>query len=219
MVKRKFDIENYIDKSIAVHCKTMKELKIFLDYLSDIKHPFPGYNKEDPEHIICIMYSEYGSNLCVFIHNGWTSPTKRSFRFEYGSIRQHENYDILEFSDFDWFTKYDIEDGMLVTTYDGERYIKLSSYLVGQSSCISLSNYDYLLRNTSNRHKSIVAVYSSDILYTYKGISDDFFNYMMSLNCGYAQSYCLYERRQPITPKKLTIEQIEEKLGYPIEII
>lgn len=32
--KPRFDIENYIDKTVAIHCKTMKELKVFLDYLS-----------------------------------------------------------------------------------------------------------------------------------------------------------------------------------------
>lgn len=211
MVKRKFDIENYIDKSIAVHCKTMKELKIFLDYLSDIKHPFPGYNKEDPEHIICIMYSEYGSNLCVFIHNGWTSPTKRSFRFEYGSIRQHENYDILEFSDFDWFTKYDIEDGMVVLTRRGTKYIKLDGHLINETYNASLADYDIDCKCRYSRDEDIMAVYSSKAL-----CLDQRINKLLTETFCY-DDYCIWERNDDVV--KLTVEDIEKLLGYKVEIV
>ena len=205
-----FDINKY-NTNTVIHCKTVKEIKTLLDYLDAVGHQWCiSYNKESAYAIAKELYSRYRENTCINFKLGCFAGV---------DFYERKGYTIFEFDDFNWFGLDDIKDGMCVITYDGERYIKLSSYLVGQSSRISLSNYDYLLRNTSNHHKNIVAVYSSDILYTYKGISDDFFNYTMNLSCGYAQSYCIYKKRQPITLKKLTVEQIEEKLGYPIEII
>lgn len=202
-----FDINKYSSGTV-MHCKTVEEIKTLLDYLEAVGHRWGvSYNKESAHGIAVELYASYRENTCIDIKLGC-----------FGNIDFYKRKvcTILEFDAFDWFGLDDIKDGMCVTTYDGERYIKLSSHLVGKSSCISLSNYDYLLRNKSNHHKDIVAVYSSDVLYVYKGIGD-LFNYVM--NSGYAQARCIYEKRQPIIPQKLTVEQIEEKLGYPIEII
>lgn len=125
------------------------------------------------------------------------------------------DYVILEFENFDWFNLNDIKEGMLVITSNGERYVKLSHFLVGESSCIPLSEYNYFLCNTANRCKDIVAVYSSDVLYPYCGIGELFLSYRC--DTGYAQSHCVYEK--PVVPRKLTVNQIEEKLGYPIEVV
>ena len=110
----------------------------------------------------------------------------------------------------------DIKDGMLVVTSNGERYVKLSHFLVGDKSYIPLSAYDYSLCNTNDHHKDIIAVYSSNMLYPYNGVKE-----LFSYNCNtdYAQSHRVYEKRQPVIPRKLTISQIEEKLGYPIEVV
>lgn len=102
---------------------------------------------------------------------------------------------------------------MLVITSNGERYVKLSSYLVGESYCIPLSAYDYFLCNTYNHHKDIVAIYSSDMLYPCGGIKELFAH---DCNTSYAKSKCVYEKS---VPRKLTVKQIEEKLGYPVEIV
>lgn len=202
-----FDINKYSTYTV-MHCKTVEEVKTIFDYLSAAGRPWcPDYSEEDAYEIAKKIYLAYGENTCINFKISGFAPV---------DFFKRKSYVILEFDDFDWFSLDDIKDGMCVTTYDGERYIKLSSHLVGKSSCISLSNYDYLLRNTSNHHKDIVAVYSSDVLYVYKGISD-LFN--CAMNSGYAQARCIYETRQPIIPQKLTVEQIEEKLGYPIEII
>lgn len=202
-----FDINKY-NSSTVMHCKTVEEVKTLFDYLEAVGRPWCiDYSKENAYAIANKVYSNYHENTCINF---------KISSFAYVYFYKRKDYTILEFDDFDWFGLDDIKDGMCVTTYDGERYIKLSSHLVGESSCISLSNYDYLLRNTSNHHKDIVAVYSSDVLYVYKGIRD-IFNYAM--NSGYAQARCIYETRQSIIPQKLTVEQIEEKLGYPIEII
>lgn len=202
-----FDINKYSTYTV-MHCKTVKEVKTVLDYLKAVGRPWcPDYNEEDAYEIAKKIYSTYCENTCINVKLSGFAPI---------DFFKRKNYIILEFDDFDWFSLNDIKDGMLVTTYDGERYIKLSSHLVGKSSSISLLNYDYLLCNTSNHHKDIVAVYSSDVLYVYKGISD-LLNYVV--NSGYVQARCIYEKRQPIIPQKLTVEQIEEKLGYPIEIV
>lgn len=206
--KPRFDIENYIDESVAIHCKTMKELKVFLDYLSSTDHPFPGY-KEDPERIMSDMYSAYRSDLCISINFGWTSIT--GGRLGCCPIRQYKECDILEFSDFDWFTIYDIEDGMVVVTRNGTKYIKLGDYLVGERYHTSLANFDRGCKCLYSADEDIIAVYSSRALYVNQGISK-----LLTMTSCY-DTYCIWKRNDDTV--KLTVKQIEEKLGYPIEIV
>lgn len=199
-----FNINNYSYDTV-MHCKTLKEVKILLDYLKAVDRPWcPNYNKENAYAITKEIYSRYRENTCI------------GFKFcGFAKIDFYEerNCVILEFENFDWFNLNDIEDGMLVVTSDGRKYVKLSSFLVGESPSIPLSSYDYFLCNTYNHRKDIVSVYSSDMLYPYSGIKEIF-----SCDCdtNYAKSHCVYEKS---VPRKLTIKQIEEKLGYPVEVV
>lgn len=201
-----FNINEY-NCNTVMHCKTVKEIKILFDYLEAVDRPWcPSYNKENAYAIAEKVYSTYRENTCIC--------------FKFGSFAKIDFYEkrncvILEFENFDWFNLNDIKDGMLVVTSDGEKYVKLSSFLVGESSYIPLSAYDYFLCNTDNRCKDIVTVYSSDLLYPYRGIKELFLSYRC--DTGYAQSYCVYEKS--VVPIKLTVKQIEEKLGYPVEVV
>ena len=209
--KPRFDIENYIDEIVAIHCKTMKELKVFLDYLSSTDHPFPGY-KEDPERIMSDMYSAYRSDLCISINFGWISIT--GGRLGYGPIRQYKNYDILEFSDFDWFTIYDIEDGMVVVTRKGTKYIKFNDYLVSRNCNklpLLLADYDIDCNYRYSTDEDIVAVYSSKALHFDQGIS----NLLLRTSCY--DNYCIWKRNDDVV--KLTVEDVEKLLGYKVEIV
>lgn len=204
-----FNINEY-NCNTVMHCKTVKEVKILFDYLKAAGHPWcPDYNKENAYAIAKKIYSSYRENTCIDF---------KLSSFANIGFYEKRNCVILEFENFDWFSLDDIKDGMLVITSNGERYVKLSSFLVGESSYIPLSAYDYLLCNTYNHHKDIVAVYSSDMLYPYNGIKE-LFSYGYDTN--YAKSHCVYEKRPPVTvvPRKLTIRQIEEKLGYPVDIV
>lgn len=158
--KSKFNIENYTNKAVVVHCKTMKELKIFLDYLSSVDHPYPNY-EENPDYVMCNMYNTYSSNLCVSINYGWNLGC-----LGFGPIKlyEKEKCDILEFSDFDWFTKYDIEDGMVVLTRRGTKYIKLDNCLINEIYRASLEDYDVDCRCRYSKDEDIMAVYSSKAL-------------------------------------------------------
>lgn len=202
-----FNINKYSYNTV-MHCKSVKEIKILLDYLEAAGHPWClNYNKEDAYAIAEKIYSDYRMDTYI--------------NFKLGSLVdmdfcEEQDYVILEFENFDWFNLNDIEDGMLVVTSNGERYVKLSHFLVGESSYIPLSAYDYFLCNTDNPDGDIVAVYSSDMLHPYAGIRG-FFAY--NCNTTYAKSQCVYEKRPPVVPRKLTIKQIEEKLGYPVEVV
>ena len=202
-----FNINEYSYNTV-IHCKTVKEVKTVLDYLKTVGHPWcPDYNGKNAYAIAKETYSRYCENTCI------------NFKFDsFASMDfyKREDYVILEFDDFDWFSVNDIKDGMLVVTSNGERYVKLSHFLVGDKSYIPLSAYDYSLCNTNDHHKDIIAVYSSNMLYPYNGVKE-----LFSYNCNtdYAQSHCVYEKRHPVIPRKLTISQIEEKLGYPIEVV
>lgn len=202
-----FNINEY-NCNTVMHCKTVKEVKTLFDYLKATGHPWcPSYNKENAYAMAEKIYSIYRENTCIdFKLGGFASI----------HFYKKRNCVILEFENFDWFNLNDIKDGMLIITSNGERYVKLSSYLVGESSYIPLSNYDYFLYNTNNHDKDIVAVYSSDMLHPYAGIKELFAH---DCNNTYAKSHCVYEKRPPVVPRKLTIKQIEEKLGYPVAVV
>lgn len=202
-----FNINEY-SRDTVMHCKTVKEVKILFDYLKATGRPWClSYNKENAYAIAEKIYSKYREDTCI--------KFKAYNSFAGIDFYKRRNCVVLEFENFDWFNLNDIEDGMLVVTSNGERYVKLSHFLVGESSCIPLSAYDDFLCNTDNRCKDIVAVYSSDVLYPYRGIKELFLSYRC--DTGYAQSYCVYEKS--VVPRKLTIKQIEEKLGYPVEVV
>ena len=198
-----FNINEYSCNTV-MHCKTVKEVKILLDYLKATGHPWClSYNKENAYAIAEKIYSQYGEDTCI--------KFKPNCGFAWIYFYKRYNYVVLEFENFDWFNLNDIEDGMFVVTSNGRKYVKLSSYLVGESYCIPLSAYDYFLCNTYNHRKDIVAVYSSDILYPCGGIKE-----LFAHDFNYAKSHCVYEKS---VPRKLTIKQIEEKLGYPVEVV
>lgn len=202
-----FNINEYRYNTV-MHCKTVKEVKTVLDYLKAVGRPWcPDYSKSNAYAVVNKVYSNYRENTCIdFKLNGFACV----------DFYKREDYVILEFDDFDWFSVNDIKDGMLVVTSNGERYVKLSHFLIGDKSYIPLSAYDYSLCNTNDHHKDIIAVYSSNMLYPYDGVKE-----LFSYNCNtaYAKSHCVYEKRLPTIPRKLTIRQIEEKLGYPIEVV
>ena len=201
-----FNINEYSCNTV-MHCKTVKEIEILFDYLKAVGHPWsPDYNKKNAYAMAEKIYSIYRENTCIDFKFGGFSVI---------DFYKRENYVILEFKNFEWFNLNDIKDGMLVVTSDGEKYVKLSHFLVGESSYIPLSVYDYFLCNTDNRCKDIVAVYSSDVLYPYRGIKELFRSYRC--DTGYVQSYCVYKKS--VVPRKLTVKQIEEKLGYPVEVV
>lgn len=202
-----FNINGYRCNTV-MHCRTVKEVKTLFDYLKAVGHPWcPSYNKENAYAMAEKIYSSYRENTCIdFKLGGFASI----------DFYEKRNCVILKFENFDWFNLNDIKDGMLIITSNGERYIKLSSYLVGESYCIPLSAYDYFLCNTDNHHKDIVAIYSSDMLYPCGGIKELFAH---DCNTTYAKSQCVYEKRPPVVPRKLTIKQVEEKLGYPVELV
>lgn len=206
--KPRFDIESYIDETMAVHCKTMKELKVFLDYLSFTEHPFPGY-KEDPDRIMSNMYNAYSSNLCISINFGWSSIT--GGRLGFGPIKHYEKHNILEFSDFDWFTKDDIKDGMIVVTRKGDKYIKFNDYLVNEKCYKLFVDYDRGCKNLHSSDEDIVAVYSSKALHFNQGIS----KLLTVTSC--CDEYCVWRRNDDIV--KLTVEDVEKLLGYKVEIV
>lgn len=201
-----FNINEY-NCNTVMHCKTVKEIKILFDYLKAVDKPWcPSYNENNAYKIAEKIYSSYRENTCIDFKLGGFAKI---------DFYEKRNCVILEFENFDWFNLNDIKDGMLVVTSDGEKYVKLSHFLVGESSCIPLSAYGYFLCNTDNRCKDIVAVYSSDVLYPYRGIKELFLSYRC--DTGYVQSYCVYEKS--VVPRKLTVKQIEEKLGYPVAVV
>ena len=106
------------------------------------------------------------------------------------------------------FTKDDLKDGMVVELKNGYRGIIIHNLIIGEDFYIQLSNYnDRLIANYNNpivNGLNIIKVYNA---LSYKG----FKNYIKDENLT-----LIWEREEPV---KMTKEEIEEELGYKIEII
>ena len=114
---------------------------------------------------------------------------------------------------FDWFTIYDIEDGMVVVTRNGAKYIKFNEYLVNEkcNTLPLLANYDIDCNCRYSTDDDIVAVYSSRALCFNQGIS----KLLTMASCF--DDYCIWKRNDDVV--KLTVEDVEKLLGYKVEIV
>lgn len=108
------------------------------------------------------------------------------------------------------FTKDDLKVGMLVMFRNEWRRIVMPEtmgdlYLMGCTEAYSLDNYSDDLKCNSNNDYDIIGVYSLPV------------GYVVDVDI-YDLEYrdLIWKRNEP---KKLTVEDIEELLGYKIEIV
>ena len=86
---KKFNISDYVDEDVAMHCDTKEKARIFCEYLHRLGLTWASgmsYLKEtdwsDRKKNTCYSFNEgQHSSVCWYVING---------------------YDILEFDDFDW---------------------------------------------------------------------------------------------------------------------
>lgn len=143
---------------------------------------------------------------CIFTI-GSLNPNPAQHKEHYGV---KENYDYIFYDDelISAFFKSDLKDGMVVELKNGYRGIVIHNLIVGEDFYIQLSNYNYSLivnyNNSIVNGLNIIKVYNA---LSYKG----FKNYIKDENLT-----LIWERENP---RKMRKEEIEEELGYKIEII
>lgn len=93
-----FDITNYINIDVCMHCYTEEEARVFLDFLHDSGRTWSSKDsyKGNTE------FKRYKENTCYAFNKG-----------KYGRLEIFKNmgFIVLEFEDFDW-SKYGYKDNL-----------------------------------------------------------------------------------------------------------
>src|SRR5574344_1022953 len=116
------------------------------------------------------------------------------------------------------FTLNDLTDDMIVETRDGRKYLIVSDgkIMMGVDSWGRIENYDNdLTRDSCNLNIDKVWKIKSEFWYTSLGLllTDNHISRMIECN----KIELVYDRKR--LPKKMTIQQICDELGYEVEIV
>lgn len=101
------------------------------------------------------------------------------------------------------FTKFDLENKMVVELRNGLKGIIVDNLIIGKNFFSDLTDYNDDLTNFTD-NLDIIKVYDT---WAYMGFEDYLNNSNLAL---------IWERKEPV---KMTKEEIESKLGYEIEIV
>ena len=195
----KFDLTKFKNGKFVVKCETKDDFYDFLNRLIDI-----GIMKS--KEIEFMDWDDYEENTCV-LYDGETL---------YGETSDY--YDIIvNYKDLSFDIKSDIPElhsGMIVETRKKDLLFVAESYeeeifLMGNDRFDELCYYDDNLINTEDEDLDIVAIYRP-----LKGFEQRPLNgFIDKQKRGLI---LIWERKEP---KKMTLAQISEALGYEVEII
>lgn len=86
---KRFNIDDYVDEDVVMHCNTKEEAKIFCEYLHRLGLTWAS----GTSYLNVESWSNYTKNTCYSFNEG-----------QHSSVCWYvmNGYDILEFDDFDW---------------------------------------------------------------------------------------------------------------------
>lgn len=96
-MKPRFNIEDYPDRDVAMHCLNAGDAAIFLEYLNSIGRTWIGGAEYNCGHT---HYNRYGSQTSYAFNRG---------QFGTADYYSEHGYEVLLFSDFDW-NEFDISE-------------------------------------------------------------------------------------------------------------
>lgn len=107
------------------------------------------------------------------------------------------------------FTKADLKDGMIIEHRDGDLFIVLGDRIVAKNGYWTLDDYNDDLTDRNHKGADIVNVYK-----TKSGVLND-------IDDVYNKDYLtlIWERKEEPEYKEMTVEEIEEKLGYKVKVV
>lgn len=205
---KKFDLRLYRTEYMAMHCKTEAQARIFCNYLDSQGLTWINAEKYTAEN----YFNTYKDKTLYYFNQG-----------TYGKLDEEtkeEDIYVLEFDDFDWsdqkdsFIKEELKNGDIVETKNKLLYLVLNGFLIGDYDYLNLGLYNDDLIFTvpaSNPNYDIEKIYKARI-------DKKSFNITKLLDINNTSNYQLvWERSKP--PVDLTKSQIEELLGYSINIV
>ena len=204
---KKFDLRLYRTEGMAMHCKTELQAKIFCNYLDS--QGLTWINAE--KYSIDNYFNIYKDKTLYYFNEG-----------TYGKLTEEakeEDY-ILEFDDFDWsdqrdsFIKEELKNGDIVETKNNLLYLVLNGMFIGDYGSFNFNCY-----NDDLTAITYLATSEDTIEKIYKVKENiDIPNITKLLDIKNTENYQLvWERSKP--PVDLTKSQIEELLGYSINIV
>ena len=189
----KFNWEDFKNSNgkIAVHCKTEEEAEEFIKecFKHGIKWSYSDENTTHWEEVNERNYYVY-SGRHLYYGNGVSNPNEIT---------------VVEYKED---SKMELKEGMIVECRNGSRYLlrKVGDVLIG-------SNFDGWIKTTYNENlcENYYHYETFDIMKIYISKSP-------KLEGLFANNYldCIWERKEP---KKMTLAQISEALGYEVEVV
>lgn len=189
-----FNWEDFKNGKIAVHCKTEEESKEFI--------------KECYKHEIKWYYRDENTTY-------WEEVSKRNYyvcdsgrHIYYGNLDWKPNeITVVKYKEDN---KMELKEGMIVECRNGDRYLlrrnlNESTLIFSKIDRWFATTYDEELNENKyhNEDLDIMKVYESKAYVLNSLFDDDYLE-------------CIWERKEP---KKMTLAQISEALGYEVEVI
>ena len=190
----KFNWEDFKNGKIVVHCDTEKEAKKFIKqcYKHGIKWHYGDENNTHWEDADEKIYYECDCEYIYYTHYG-------NFYWKSNGIT------VVEYKEDN---KMELKEGMIIECRNGNMYLlkEQRGKLIGSNfnGWIKLSYDEELNENEYfDEEYDIMKIYESNAY-----VLEDLFN----------NNYltCIWERKEP---KKMTLAQISEALGYEVEVI
>ena len=182
--------EDFKNGKIAVHCKTEEEAKKFIRQC--YKHGLKWhYGNENTTH-----WKDVSGTIYYECDNE---------HIYYGNFNWKLNQIVVEYNEDN---KMELKEGMIIECRNGDRYLLRTTCgeLVASSNdkCISI-DYDEELNDNRYFYKDfdVMKIYTSKSFILNNLFNDNYLE-------------CIWERKEP---KKMTLAQISEALGYEVEVI
>lgn len=185
-----FNWEDFKNGKIGVHCKIEEEAKEFI--------------KECYKHGMKWRYSDENTTH-------WEEEERKIFYRTcegylcYGNLDWKLNIIVVEYKEDN---KMELKEGMIIECRNGNRYLlrRVDGELIGSNNDEYIDiNYDEKLNENQYfiEDFDVMKVYTSDAFVLSKVFDDDYL-------------VCIWERKEP---KKMTLAQISEALGYEVEVV
>lgn len=205
-MKIKFDVSDFKNGDLIIKCQTEQSFRECLSKLEELgllkNNDLPFFHWKDYHEDTCVLYDGEVLYGC------------------YNDCDVMEEIDIALYEDIDFVIKRDnaipeLKNGMIVELRDNELLIVTTSYyfedtfLMGKTSWDEVGNYDKNLKNVIDTELDIIAVYKPADGYEHCTVNTFLDNSKKYLD--------LVWKRE--APKKMTLSEISEVLGYEVEIV
>lgn len=204
-----FNWENFKNGKIRVNCRTKEEAEKFIDMCYN--NGICWCVKDDNERTYWLRYKENTYYSCMDERLVYGDISCSSYA---GDYRYRETYKFKDVTNIkiEEDNKMELKEGMIVECRNGDRYLlrKVEDKLL-LSSDTDWLNYIYDNNFIYNSEYAKEFNGDFDIMKIYESKARVLENLFVDKHLT-----CIWERKEP---KKMTLAQISEALGYEVEII